>query len=48
MSVYAAQVHCMDYNIGRLLNYLDEKGLRDNTLVILLSDNDAWAESHHV
>mgnify|MGYP000851561867 CR=1 FL=1 len=26
MSVYAAQVHCMDYNVGRLIKYLEEKG----------------------
>lgn len=39
MSVYAAMVDRMDQNIGRVLNYLDNKGIADNTIVIFLSDN---------
>jgi arylsulfatase len=39
MAVYAAMVDRMDQNIGRLLNYLDEKGIADNTIVIYMSDN---------
>lgn len=39
MSVFAAMVDCMDQNIGRVLDYLDEKGIADNTIVIYLSDN---------
>ena len=39
MAVFAAMVDCMDQNIGRVLNYLDEKGIADNTIVIYLSDN---------
>ena len=39
MSVFSAMVDCMDQNIGRVLNYLDEKGIADNTIVIYLSDN---------
>ncbi len=39
MSVFAAMVDRMDQNIGRILNYLDEKGIADNTIVIFLSDN---------
>ncbi len=46
MATYAAQVHCMDYNVGRLLDYLEEKGETDNTLVVFLSDNGACAEPH--
>ena len=46
MSVYAAQVHCMDYNVGRLIKYLEEKGELNNTLLIFLSDNGACAEPH--
>ena len=46
MSVYAAQVHCMDYNVGRVLEYLEQKGLRDDTLIIFLSDNGACAEPY--
>lgn len=39
MSVFAAMVDRMDQNIGRVLSYLDEKGIADNTIVIYLSDN---------
>lgn len=35
----------MDYHIGRLLDFLDKSGLRDNTLVIFLSDNGPWWDS---
>mgnify|MGYP003676169395 CR=1 FL=1 len=36
---YRAAVTCMDASIGRILDALDEKGLRDNTLVVFMSDN---------
>ncbi len=39
MAVFAAMVDRMDQNIGRVLKYLDEKGIADNTIVIFLSDN---------
>ncbi len=47
MAVYAAQVHCMDYNIGRLIAHLKEKGKFDNTLIFFMSDNGACAEPHN-
>lgn len=46
MSVYAAQVYCMDYNIGKLIDYLEEEGKLDNTLILFLSDNGACAEPY--
>lgn len=46
MSVYAAQVHCMDYNVGRILDYLDKNNLRDNTLIVFFSDNGGCAEPY--
>ena len=46
MSVYAAQIYCMDYNIGRLLDYLDSKGLREDTMIFFLIDNGACAEPY--
>ncbi|WP_417189007.1 arylsulfatase [Bacteroides sp.] len=46
MAVYAAQVHCMDRNIGRMLDYLEKKGELKNTLVFFLSDNGACAEPY--
>lgn len=44
MAVYAAQVHSMDYNIGKLIDYLKVNGKYDNTVIIFLSDNGACAE----
>lgn len=41
MEVFAAMVEQLDHNIGRLLNYLDETGLRDNTVILFFSDNGA-------
>lgn len=36
---YAAMVTCMDDQIGKVLEALDKKGMRDNTLIIFHSDN---------
>jgi len=44
MAVYAAMIHCMDRNIGRVLAKVRELGKDENTLVIFLSDNGASAE----
>ena len=41
MEIYAAMVDRMDWNIGRVLDYLRDTGDLDNTLVIFLSDNGA-------
>ncbi len=41
MELYAAMVENLDDNIGRLLEFLNEKGVLDNTLVIFMSDNGA-------
>lgn len=46
MSVYAAQVYCLDYNVGKLVDYLEKKGELDNTLLVFLSDNGACAEPY--
>ena len=39
MELYAAMVENMDSHIGRLFNYLREKNIYDNTLIIFLADN---------
>jgi arylsulfatase A-like enzyme len=39
LSGYYAAITEMDRNIGRIMSYLDEHGLRDSTLVIFTSDN---------
>jgi arylsulfatase len=45
MEVYAGALSHADYNIGRLLDALEESGQRDNTLVIfMMGDNGASAE----
>ncbi len=36
---YAAQVTALDSEIGRVVEALDKKGIRDNTLIIFQSDN---------
>lgn len=41
MEVFAAMVDCVDQNIGRLVQHLKDKGVYDNTLIMLCSDNGA-------
>jgi arylsulfatase len=45
MAVYAAQVECLDRNIGRVIDSLKEAGIEKNTLVMFMSDNGASAET---
>ncbi|MFC1806399.1 arylsulfatase, partial [Planctomycetota bacterium] len=49
MAVYAAQVDCLDRNVGRVLRAVREAGAEENTLVFFLSDNGAshqtWGRS---
>lgn len=42
--VYAGFLSHIDDQIGRLLDYLDESGQLDNTLIVLVSDNGASGE----
>ena len=42
---YASLVTHMDAAIGRLLQYLERKGLRENTLIIFTSDNGAAVQA---
>jgi arylsulfatase len=44
MEVFAGFLTHTDEQIGRLVKFLDNTGLRDDTLVMLLSDNGASAE----
>jgi arylsulfatase len=46
MEVYAAQIECMDRGVGRILEALDKTGRRDNTLILVASDNGASAEEY--
>ncbi|MBI2823598.1 MAG: arylsulfatase [Planctomycetia bacterium] len=45
MAVYAAMIDCMDQGVGQVLSAVDRLGVRDNTLVLFLSDNGASAEA---
>lgn len=46
---YAAMVHSMDTNVGRVLQTLEEVGLTDETIVVFFSDNGGlhWQTSCH-
>lgn len=44
MEVYAAMVDNMDQGIGRVMGVLEDKGIKDNTLVFFLQDNGGCAE----
>ena len=36
---FAAMVHCLDRNIGRIVDEIESQGELDNTLILFLSDN---------
>lgn len=41
MEVYAAMVERIDWNVGRVIDYLRDTGELDNTVVMFMSDNGA-------
>ena len=43
---YFAAVTAMDLNVGRILDRLEERGLRDDTLIVFTSDN-GFSCGHH-
>ncbi|MBC8868105.1 MAG: sulfatase [Planctomycetes bacterium] len=43
--VYAAMVHCLDENVGRIMQKLDETELAERTVVIFFSDNGGFSHS---
>ena len=44
MATYAAMVERMDWNIGRVTDWLEQQRRLDNTLILFLSDNGACHE----
>ena len=53
MAAYAAMVDEMDQGVGRLLDFLDEQDLSEDTLVVFASDNGGYyangsIHSHHL
>ncbi|NIR34524.1 MAG: sulfatase-like hydrolase/transferase, partial [Gemmatimonadetes bacterium] len=47
MELYAAMLDNLDDHVGRLLGYLEEEGMLENTLVVFMSDNGAAAEDFY-
>jgi N-acetylglucosamine-6-sulfatase len=43
---YAETLYSVDESVGRILDYLKENGLQENTLVIFMSDNGAHFGDH--
>jgi arylsulfatase A-like enzyme len=46
MEVYAGMVDRMDWNIGRVVDYLKRSGEYDNTVILFMSDNGAEGASY--
>ncbi len=46
MRDYAKVLKSLDDNVGRVLDYLDEKGMLDNTLVVYTSDQGFYMGEH--
>jgi len=44
---YAAMVESLDENVGRILRWLDEKGLRKDTIIVFTSDNGGFHAATH-
>ena len=42
-ATYAGMIESLDENIGRLMKFLKEKGLDDNTIVVFTSDNGGFS-----
>ncbi|MCT4590140.1 MAG: sulfatase-like hydrolase/transferase [Carboxylicivirga sp.] len=43
---YAAMVHCLDVNVGRIMKAIEESGEAENTVVVFLSDNGGPCNSN--
>ncbi len=43
-SLYGDALHELDTEIGRLISKVDELGIRDNTLIIYMTDNGPWCQ----
>lgn len=45
-ALYDGEIAYLDEQVGRLLDYLDENGLRDNTLIVFTSDHGEELAEH--
>lgn len=41
---YGDTIECIDHHVGRLLDHLEQRGLADDTLIMVTSDNGPWFE----
>jgi uncharacterized sulfatase len=41
---YGDTIECIDHYIGKIVDYLQERGILDDTLIIVTSDNGPWYE----
>lgn len=46
MEDYLATINSVDRNVGRVLDYLEEKGLADNTIIVYTSDQGFYLGEH--
>lgn len=46
MHDYLSVIHSLDRNIGRVLDYLEDKGLLENTLIVYTSDQGFYMGEH--
>ncbi len=47
MAVYAAMIHCVDYNVGKVIDSLKSMGKFENTMILFLADNGGCAEPYN-
>ena len=46
--LYYAMVENLDYNVGRLLEFVERSGQKDNTIIILISDHGEMGGAHSI
>ena len=46
-AAYAAMIHSLDENVGRVLQRLDDRGLADRTVVVFTSDNGGYINNYN-
>lgn len=46
-AAYAGMVESLDENVGRIFQWLEEKGLQENTIVVFTSDNGGFHKATH-
>ena len=47
MEIYAGMISNLDFNVGRLISFLESKEILENTVIVFMSDNGAAAEDFY-